>query len=429
MNLDEFISRFVGEKEAALLHPSASQIAAATKDYGYMEVYAYPSVDSVLAAAILASTFARNNVGFTLYFTAAPPAASDAPMLLLGYPSSLASELSPRKPSALIGFGEVPQGLLSVAVTSHTSSSIAGLLVGVLSEITVVGPPAVYSVVAGYWRGLDVGKKGEFTGIENGIIETLKLENRVEEHFSLRLFRWLFEPTEEALHLTLEPYLPGITGRPEEARRLLEEDPRLSPLIGKTLEEAPEQAVATLGEKLYVMLKEASSVPRRPSELIGITHYSRPAPLQDLREAAIALAVYGEKHGAAALASLGVAEDLVAAAAYYTYHESIPSIVDAVEANLSRKRPPLKRSGPFTVALLERVGDAPLLPVERILRKLGVIRGQEVAGYQLDGSTALVSMESLLYSQGLGAVREAIDSKCLRYREGELLGEIRLGCQ
>jgi len=429
LNLDEALSRFVGEKEAALLRPSASQIGAAAKDYGYIEVYAYPSLDAVLASAIAVNVFTRNNVGFSLYFMPLPPSEVDAPLLLLGYPSSIAHDIAPRKPSALVGFGEMPQGLLPLAVTSTTSSSTASLLAGVLSEITIVGYPAIYGIVAAYWRGLDLGKRGEFVGFENGVIEMLKLENKVEEHFSLRLFRWLFEPTEEALYLTLDPYLPGISGKPEKARKLLEADARLAQLLGKTMEEAPEQSVAVLGEKLYNILKEASSVPRRPSELIGVVYYSRVAPLKDLREAAIVLAVYGEKQGIAPLSSLGLAEELVAAAAYYTYTRHVDAIVETVEANAAKKRPPIQRAGGFTVAVLERVGDAPLLPVERILRRLGVVREQEVAAYPIDKSTMLVSMESLLSQYGIGAVKEAIEGKCLRYIEGGLLGELRLECQ
>lgn len=429
MSLDEALSKFVNEKEAALLRPSASQIAAATKDYSYLEIYAYPSLDAALASAIAVNIFTRNNIEFILYFTPVPPSEIDAPALLLGYPSSMAHDVTPRKPSALIGPGEKPQGLLPLAVTSSPTSSTASLLAGVLSEITIVGYPAVYSIVAAYWRGLDVGKRGEFVGFENGIIEMLKLENKVEEHFNLRLFRWLFEPTEEALYLTLEPFIPGISGKPEEARGLLESDARLAQLLGKTMEEAPEQSVAVLGEKLYTILKEASTIPRKPSELIGVSYYSQSAPLKDLREAAIVLAVYGEKQGLPSLSSLGIAEELVAGAAYYRYTKLFDSIVETVEANAAKKRPQVQRSGHFTIALLERVDEAPLLPVERILRRLGVVREQEVAAYSVDKSSVVVSMESLLDYYGIGVVREAIGANCLRYIEGGLLGELKLGCQ
>lgn len=419
MSLDEAFARVVSEKEASLFRPSASQIGAAAKEYGYLEIIVFPSVDSLLAAAVSARVLRSSGIGFSIRVEPVAPSRLEEPSLLLGYPAAIAGELVARKPSALIGYGERPPGILPLAVTAAPDSSITALTLGVLSEMAIIGGLGVYAVVAGYWRGLDRGKRADFVGVENAVIEMLKLENRVEEHFSLRLYRWLDLGTEEALYLTLSPFLVGLTGRREKAEAYLRSDPRLEPLIGKTMGEAPEQAVAVLGEKLYDLLKSTSRVPRRPTEIIGNVYYSRSLVLPDLREAAYVLAHYAGGY-AYRLIGIAVDEEGALSDAYYSYRKAFAGIVEHVEPLIAAR---LKAERIARMQLASLPGEAPSPPlVEKILRQHGALGAEEAASFN-----GRVVLESVLEAYGYSRLVELLRGGCLEYLPGTLYAEVRSG--
>jgi len=417
LSLDEAFARVVSEREARLFRSSAGQIASATREYGYLELVVFPSVDALIASAVAIRALRGSGVEFSLRLEPVAPRELLEPSLLLGYPATVAQELVAKRPSALIGYGDVPQGILPVAVTAARDSSVAALTVGVFSEITIVGGFSAYAVSAGYWRGLDRGKRGEFTGVEASIVEMLKLENKVEEYFTIRLMRWLTEPTEKAMALTMLPFLPGLSGRPEEAEKLLAEDPRLSGLRGKTLEEAEEQALAVLGEKLYSLLKQKSRVPRRPTEVIGFTHYSRSLPLPDLRETALILACAASEKPET-LPALGASEREAAAAAHYRYRRAFPDIAAAAES-LVEARPRHAPLGKLLTAELE--AEKPSCPplLEKTARQLGVVKPEAVA--VVDNK---VLLESVAEAAGYEALKTLIEKGCLVPEEGGIYAAV-----
>ncbi|NOZ89278.1 MAG: hypothetical protein GXO15_05070 [Crenarchaeota archaeon] len=415
MSLDEAFARVIGEKEVSLLRPTASQLSAIIKEYGYIAVYAFPSLDASIASSLAASIFERFNVEHVVYFTPVPPRELEEPSLLVGYPAVVVEQLKPRRPAALVGVGERPQGILQVPVTSSTDTSVAGLMAGVLSELTVVGYLAVYAIASAIWRGLDRGKKGEIEGLEASLIEVLTLENIVEAFFTLRLARWKELPTEEALSSTVLPLLPGLSGNPDAARRFLEGDPRLKPLLGKTSDEAPDEAVVVLGEKLYDLLKQRSRVPRRPTEVIGFNYYSRRAPLPDLREAAAVLACYASDAGLGRVYSLLHAEQHVASDAYTHYMRSFDglaaSVVQLLEAGLQQGP---RLAGVQTLRIPQR-GCGLLLANE--LRRLGVVHPEALPLLETPEGL-LVPLEFAVDRIGFSQLSELVGRGCLEYLEG-----------
>ena len=422
MSLDEAFARVISEKEAQLLRPAASQLAAAAKDYGYIVIYAFPGLDPLLAAATAFKVLRGFGAEVAVYASPRPPRSLEDPSLLLGYPVALAQEMRASKPSALIGYGERPQGILPLAVASLSDSSTAGLTAAVLSEITVVGGFSVYSIVAALWLGLDTGKKGELQGIEASLLEVLRLENLVEEHFSLRLARWLLVPTERALAYTVLPHLPGVTGSLEAAERLLAGDPRLEPLRGKTLEEAPDEATAVLGEKLYSMLKEASRIPRRPTEVIGVNYYSRRSPLPDLREAAAILACGLSRRGPGLALALAVNERLAAASAHALYRSAFTRHASYIE-EVRASKPQLHRVGRLQYVTLPEA-PCPLL-AEHELRRLGVVPPEAVAAFQQSSGELVIALESVARTAGHAALESMIERGCIEPLEDSVVAVLR----
>jgi hypothetical protein len=422
LSLDEAFAKLVSEKEAKVLRPAASQVAAATREYGFIDIYVAPTVDALIAGSIAASVFQKNNVRYSVTVTLIPPKTLERPSLLIGYPSSLAEELSARRPSALIGVGEQPTGIMQVQVAATNDSSVSALTVAVLSEVAIVGPIAAYAIAAAYWRGLDRGKKAEFQGFERTIIELLKLENRVEEQFTVRLMRWNVEPTEEALYLTLDPYLPGLTGNREGCVKFLAEDPRLAQLRGKTVSEASEQALTVLGAKLYDLIKQSSRVPRRPSEIIGYAYFYK-EPLVDLREAALALAYYAETVSPYALLSLAVVEKAASSAAYHVYARDYTKIVSHIE-RARNGLPEKRRLGRLDLVVLPEKPPSILL-ADRILRKLGVINTEQILAYKCNGSLCS-NIELMLQRHSYQQVVELLESKCITPAESEVEFNVRI---
>jgi single-stranded-DNA-specific exonuclease len=426
LSLDEAFARAITEKEAALLRPAASQISAASKEYGFFEVYVYPALDPVIASSILLHVLNRFKVRYSVYVTPIVPRDISGPAVLIGYPAAVAYEVNVKRTSVLVGYGEPPTGITSLTVTASNDASISGLMTGVLSELTVVGPVAAYSLVAGFWRGTNRGKKGEFTGVEAGIIEVLSLENIVEPLFSVKLVQWLFEPTENALALTWLPYLPGLTEDVDASKRFLESDPRLSELKGKTVEDVSEEAVAVLGEKLYELLKSKSRVPRRPTEIIGMSYYSHRLPVRDLREAASVLACTASAKGLESLLGFGIADKLVYSAAYALFRlQQAKTLSQYIRRLLDGERRPVRRIAGVELTVLPHTQC--VLNAEKELRSLGVVKPESLAGFQYGEEKYLVSMESLIGYIGYEKLEELINSKCLDYVDGYPYGVLNEG--
>jgi len=413
MDLDQAFARVISERQASILRPAAQQLATLVKEYGFAHVYVFPSLDAGIAASLLVSVLARFGARYAIKYTPVPPGELDAPSVLLGYPANVVFTVTPRKPSLLLGQGEKPQGILSMPVASFTDSSTAAVTVGVLSELTILGAAAAYALSAGFWLELDRGRRGEFTGLEASVIEVLGLEKLVEHYFTVKLVEWAMRGTEEAISLTWLPYLPGLTENIEEARRLLSSDPRLSKLIGQRLEDAQQEAVAVLGEKLYELVKKESKGPRRPTEIIGSSYYSYRLPISDLREAAAALACYASSHGLSALLGLP-AHPLTAAVAYALFRLRARGIAARIEEARSRGGEAVRALGASMIALPR--GDCDML-VEHELRRLGIIRRDQAALF-VDGEGRYVVLESVAALLGIERVRELLAEGCLVY-EGD----------
>ena len=420
---DEAFSQIMGEREASVLRPAATQIASIVKEYGFVRVYVFPSLDAAIASAILVHVLRRFSVRHSLIFRLIPPREIVSPSILLGYPAAVAYDVTPKRASVLIGIGEPPQGILPLVVAAIPGSSVSGVTAAALSELTVVGRISAYSVAAGIWERLDRGKRGELTGIETGIVEVLSLENIVETRFNIRLARWRWLPTEKSLPLTWLPFLPGLTEQPSRATEWLASDPRLQQLIGKTMDEAPEQSAATLGEKLYTLLKESSKLPRRPTEVVGLNYYYPSGPLPDLREAAAALACGGSALGGSVIVGLGVNERLSAAAVYARYRleagNAAKRLTGLLRGELKARR---LRLGRVEVTLLgEPV--CPLL-VEHEAHRLGYADNESVVGFE-SSEGILVSPSSLLRAGGIEVIRGLAEQGCLVHKWDSLTALVR----
>lgn len=416
MSLDEAFARALSEKEAALLRPAATQVGTAIKEHGFLEIYVYPALDSVIASSIMIHVLNRFRVRYAVYIEPIVPKNISRPAILLGYPANIAFDLNVKKASVLVGYGDQPQGITPLVIVASRDTSISGLVTGILSELTIVGRFAAYSLAAGFWKGTNLGRKGEFIGIEAGIVEVLSLENIVEPLFSVKLVEWFFEPTEKALALTWLPYLPGLTEDFDACRKFLEDDPRLASLKGKTVRDVLEEAVAVLGEKLYELVKSKSRIARKPLEVIGMSYYSHVLPARDLREAAVVLACNASIRGFESILGLGASDKLVYSIAYTMFRlNHAKNLSQYVSRVLGEEKRPTRKIAGIEIVVLPYTPCT--LNAEKELRSLGIIKPEALAGFESGGGKYLVNMESLLENIGYEKVRELIENKCLNYVE------------
>jgi len=398
--------------------PAATQIASTAKEYQYFNIYCFPSIDALLASSIIINYLVREKIDFSLEITPRLEATEKEPSILIGYPAELAKETTFEKPSVLLTRGSrQQQNLQKLVVVSGGQSSTATVLTATLSEITVVGYMALYAIVSSLWVGVEKDEKGALKGIEDSIIELLKLENLVEDPMGVRLFRWKQLPTEKSIYITLEPYLPHLTGNTEKIPKFLEEK-RLSTLVGRKMDEVDNEKMVAFGEKLYEYLKQKSRIRRRPVEVVGTLYYSEAAPLPDLREAGYILAYFAENTGADRLIGLGVDDKLVTAVANYRYRKDFTRIISAVEEYVDKKLEPTKLAGIETVKIEH---ELPLLIARKVLESLGIVEKQHL----LVGSDNKVVVEEVLVKYGYKKLREMLDSKCLEYSEWTIHAELR----
>ncbi len=417
MTLDQAAKRAVVEQEAPLLRAAASQISSACKSHGYMEIHAFPDLDSLLAASIAFSVLRRNGVDVVVYASPLPPQKVSEPSLLIGYPPQVADTIDAKLPIVLIGPGERPKGLSRITVVARLDSSVSALTASVLSEIAVVGDSAVYAIVSGYWKGMDAGRRAEFLGLEASLIDSLQVEGKIEGQLTVRLFRWFELPIEEAIAATFDPFLPGYTGHPDEALKLLREDPRTSKLAGQRVVDVSEELLAVLAEKLYNYLKSVSKLPRRPSELIGYTYMSPILLAKDLRELGYMLQVLLEKRGVSMIVSTSLGPRPVQAQAMYWYSREFNRMVKTIEE---------KAWNDMDVGFL-RLSVAPedtaLLPVEKQARLLGLLRGRILAAEHK--GELVTTLESIVREYGFPRLVSAMEAGCLEYIEDTCYVAIR----
>lgn len=406
------------EKLKSILEGVGGQLATIIKNYGCMIIQAYPDLDSVLAASILYEALARNRVECVINFSLLPDDNFDAPVAYLGYPVEAIEDLKPRYGAVLFARGEQPKGLTRFPLVASRDTSVAGLVASALSELMVVGELGIPAIIAGYWRGLDSGKRAEFRGLEVQLIEALETENKVIGQLTIRLFRWFIRPVEEAIAETIAPFIPGLSCEYEKVREFLESDPRLRKALGRTVNELNQDLLALLAEKLYEKLKAESRIMRRPSELIGYAYYSEVFPLKDLREAAYILYSFLEYASPHHLAPLASTPLQIAAAAKLAYSKLKSELCEQIEKWHS-SRPREESIGKLKIARIEET-EAPLAILEKQLRLLGDISSSTILAVE-GGEGLLVSAETLVEMGGYAWLKDSIKSGCVEPIDGVLV--------
>ncbi len=426
MTIEEAVEKARRERERQLYGAGVSQLAVIEREYGYVGIYAYPSLDAVVASSILSALLQRKGIRSWILVNPLPPAVIEEPSILVGFEASLAVSAEFRAPSIVIARGEKPQGLTRAAVVASRDASLSTLAAGMLSEVLVVGDVGVVAVSMGYWLGLDRDKEGDFIGPDRWLAELLDAENRTERMLTIKLFDWFEKSVEDAIASTLDPFYPGLTGDREAVVKMLEGDEEARKALGVRVTEAPESAVTRIAEMLYEHLRSSSRSQRRVTEVVGWTRYTRRLPVGDLRRIPAVIAAWLESRGVLATIPLASALDIVLRLADVVYQQSFEATVASIERLVKSKTLlDIREYGPIRLCVHRGVEEGAVYPiVAKQLKLLGVYPGDCLAA--VDTGTAIHALlDTTPGDPRHEKLREAFRRGCLRYIDDTLYAEAR----
>ena len=425
VSLDESIERARRERERQLYAAGVSQLAVIEREYGYLEVRIYPSVDGFVAASVLASILRGKNLDVWMVADPLPPSRVETPSVLIGYGAGIAVSGEYRAPAIVVARGERPQGLTRAALVAASNASHTSLVLGMLSEVTVVGDKGLLGLAMGYWLSLDQGREGDFEGPDLWLAELLEVENRAIGALTVKLFDWFEAPLETALSSTIDPFYPGLSGHPEEAVKFLEADPETAKLVGRSVVDAEEEPLARLAERLYEHLRASSRRARKPTEVLGRARYTKRLPVEDLRKLGNIIAAWIDFQGLLGAAPIASSLDRLVLFMNGFYESRLEGIVRGIERGYKVKGiVEIREYGPVRVCIHHGLeGSEPYTPIAKQLMLLGVYNGC-LAGVDR-GDRIEVLLDPLLADVRLEKVWEAVRKGCLVYRESSLYAEAR----
>ena len=180
----------------------------------YTVIFPAVDVDSLIAAGML------------LYYSSLTN--TDA-SITLDLKNILEIEKSTQK--ILIGFNNISNEEIEqynlLVLEPPTNSSLSASIARITSSSTV-GSTWLYKlgILAGEYRGLDLGKNG-FKGLEKHFVDELAERGEIEPDFGFRLWGWSRRRLLEMLTRTFYPLIPGITGNIDNTRALLKSVPNI----------------------------------------------------------------------------------------------------------------------------------------------------------------------------------------------------------
>ncbi len=202
-----------------------SRIVEDAQRKGWARVSVYPSIDYLIAGAAVYGALVVAGVKPAFRVSIEPPPQVGVPTVLLGY-SVLpygASDID----APLIAFAphmEAPPPPNSVYVEGDASvPSMIGLLILWIGGI-YLRREILNLLLSGIYYGGKVDKAGRLFGLDQVFAErasSIELMGGIEVLTTLKSYLPNVYPTCKSISITLNPYYPGLTGRPDECVSLL----------------------------------------------------------------------------------------------------------------------------------------------------------------------------------------------------------------
>ncbi len=266
--------QFNGAGDASRLSKVVEVLRQELHEQGYLYIEVCPTLDALIASSILLRVLAPD-YSVAVEVTASPRSVNREPVLQLGLDGWKKIKIVKADGSAV-----------EVAVESTLSAACTRIA----EELGVVDNACkALSLTASYIEMRDRGENGDLMGLDRSIAEDLVSSGVAKKQMSLKLFGAASRSIKDSITLTLDPFIPGLTGHEDKALKFLESIGVKS--LDKKIEDLEDEELAKLGEGLFKYLAKKSRKSREPSELIGIVYSTNIEGLQDIRETALALMI------------------------------------------------------------------------------------------------------------------------------------------
>lgn len=192
------------------------------------------------------------------------------------------SEIEKSTQKILVGFNNISNEEIEqynlLVLEPPANSSLSASIARIISSSTE-GSTWLYKlgILAGQYRGLDLGKNG-FKGLEKSFVDELAERGEIEPDFGFRLWGWSRRRLLEMLTRTFYPLIPGITGNIDNARALLKSvpsiiDPETATSHDIFSETDPEKAKVFV-QKLYDVIRAPEEIKKTILyKLIGMVYF------------------------------------------------------------------------------------------------------------------------------------------------------------
>ncbi len=193
------------EEDSSLASRVSEEFFKQVHNFKTIRVVFYPSLENYIASSILLKTLSLSDIEVIIHPTLRDDEKSDEPVVVLGF-NNRTSITAPyilqidknKRISENLGKGR------RIGIFSSYPAFIARMLE---NNIVITDETLILSVLVSIGRG-------NVKGIDYDYISKL-VEKKIVEQYdaALKIYEWHRKPLCDALSLTIEPFIPGISGR------------------------------------------------------------------------------------------------------------------------------------------------------------------------------------------------------------------------
>lgn len=379
---------------------------------GILKIYAYPSVDSIVASSLLFRELSRGGRRISLSISSLPPQRVEEPSILVGYGSlSYGNREAEARILAISqkGMKAIPPAGATYVEVEGSASSMVAILLGIdINESVSLVP------LAGSYDSPYVDEYGRFHGLDSVLLTRLRMRSElaIDMMTTVKVYKPHLRSVCEALVLTSNPFYGGISGRSCDALSSLKD------VLDRLQGSLSKDDIGRLAEALLDHLRRQYKREVDPAEILGgiVVSRAQGAIMSDAREVRDAIVFTAEAASDVYYASAIVLD----AENEYPVAESRLESFSKRLAELTSLKPERNRgwkSFPLYEVELSK-GDSPTL-LWGALRMAGLIEKESVLSFKREDRRA-VSILQLDAALGRGKGAELVASG-LAEEEGGLL--------
>lgn len=336
------------------------------------------SLDSLLAASILHKNLSEYGLNVKL---------SLDPKLLVDYP---------KDPAILLNLPAISDAQISI-VRRDENTSLTGIIVSIVDKLPGIDKwDKLLALLAAFYHGLyDISSETIGT-IETSYFKELSEEKIVHSTLGLRVWGAKRVGLATALSRTLLPFIPGISGNHENARRIVSEIFKSQDTNGIRLKEFAGNQKDPLREVLNLLVKHIQSNRQIPQQiaykLLGDFYISIPELGEtseiEASELLGALVVYNSVYSNSPEDLLFISiEKSILNVAFTVYNEVIDSVAEKIARyfEVARNGDPIPAGELYPITRPDLIVD--------VLSYAGVLPLSRVVKIMVDGNTYTVLRE------------------------------------